>query len=277
MYHGASANLTLMIGVARKAARILLKDFMEVENLQISSKAAGHFVTKTDIAAQNLIQKELMQARPNYGWLGEESSHEIKGKDPTRRWIVDPLDGTTNFLHAIPHFAISIALEHKGEIVAGVIYDPIKNEIFYAEKNAGAYMNNTRLRVSDRKDIDTALFATGLPHGARAQPYLAQNLHDLRDFLPISAGARRMGAAALDLAYIAAGRFDGYWEYGLKAWDMAAGIIIVREAGGFVAPICKDEPLLSGTGIIATNTNIYEKFLGILQSSKDRNKIGSYV
>ena len=165
----ASANVNMMIKAARKAARSLLRDFGEVENLQVSAKGPGDFVSRADIKAEQLIRDELTEARPNYGWLGEESA-EVKGADPTRRWIVDPLDGTTNFLHGLPHWAISIGLEHKGEVVAGVVYDPVKDEMFVAEKGAGAYLNDRRLRVSGRRDMIEMIFATGIPFGGQRRP-----------------------------------------------------------------------------------------------------------
>ncbi|SMR82630.1 myo-inositol-1(or 4)-monophosphatase [Aliiroseovarius halocynthiae] len=251
-----SANLNVMIKAARKAGRSLVKDFREVENLQVSMKGAGDFVSKADIAAEQIIRDELMEARPNYGWLAEEGG-EAEGKDPTRRWIVDPLDGTTNFLHGLPHWAISIALEHKGEIVAGVVFDAAKDEMFYAEKGEGAWLNQSRLRVSGRSRLIECIFATGLPFGGRAD--LPETLQDLARILPSCAGVRRFGSAALDLAYVAAGRYDGYWERNLNAWDIAAGLLIVREAGGLVSPIEGDSILDSGS-IVAGNEPIFEKF-----------------
>ena len=202
-----SANLNVMIKAARKAGRSLLKDFTEVENLQVSSKSAGDFVSRADIAAEAIIKAELTAARPTYGWVGEESD-AIEGQDPTRRWIVDPLDGTTNFLHGLPHWAVSIALEHKGQIVAGVVYDPTKDEMFIAEKGQGAWLNESRLRVSGRNRMIESIYATGLPFAGRSD--LPETLKDLAKLLPACAGVRRWGAAALDLAYVAAGRYDGY-------------------------------------------------------------------
>ncbi|NRB00816.1 MAG: inositol monophosphatase [Rhodobacteraceae bacterium] len=258
-----SANLNIMIKAARLAGRSLVKDFREVENLQVSSKGAGDFVSRADIAAEQIIREELMEARPNYGWVGEESDAEI-GKDPTRRWIVDPLDGTTNFLHGLPHWAVSIALEHKGEIVAAVVFDPAKDEMFFAEKGMGAFMNETRLRVSGRSVMIESIFATGLPFGGRSD--LPETLQDLARLLPTTAGVRRWGAAALDLTYVAAGRYDGFWERELHAWDIAAGLLIVREAGGFTQAIDPEaDPLTSGT-VIAANTEIFEKFAKIIRN-----------
>lgn len=253
-----SANLNLMIKTARKAGRSLAKDFREVENLQVSMKSAGDFVSRADIAAERIIKEELMEGRPNYGWMGEESDAEIVGTDPTRRWIVDPLDGTTNFLHGLPHWAISIALEHKGEIVAGVVFDPAKDEMFIAEKGFGAYMNETRLRVSNRSVMIESIFATGLPFGGRRD--LPQTLQDMAQLLPMCSGVRRWGAAALDLAYVAAGRYEGFWERELHAWDMAAGLILVKEAGGFVEPLTPGEDIFDSGAVICANEKIFDKF-----------------
>lgn len=249
-----SANLNIMMKVARKAGRGLLKDFREVENLQVSVKGAGDFVTKADLTAEQTIKHELRAARPSYGWLGEESG-EDDGEDPTRRWIVDPLDGTTNFLHGMPHWAVSIALEHKGQVVAGVVYDPTKDELFFAEKGTGAYMNETRLRVSGRTRMMECVFATGLPFAGRAD--LPQTLRELGRVLPGCSGVRRLGSASLDLAWVAAGRFDGFWERKLNAWDLAAGMLIVKEAGGFVEPMEKDGNVLEDGSIICSNEPMF--------------------
>ncbi|NBC88027.1 MAG: aminotransferase class V-fold PLP-dependent enzyme [Alphaproteobacteria bacterium] len=231
-----SANLNVMIKAARKAARALVKDFREVENLQVSAKGPGEFVSRADTAAEEILKAELLGARPNYGWLAEEGGGSA-GTDPTRRWIVDPLDGTTNFLHGMPHWSVSIALEHKGEIVAGVIYDPAKDEMFFAEKGQGAWLNQSlRLRVSGRTKMAEAVFATGVQYGP--MPELGATLQDLARLMPRCAGMRRWGSAALDLAYVAAGRFDGYWERSINLWDIAAGLVIVREAGGLLLADC---------------------------------------
>ncbi|MBT8456173.1 MAG: inositol monophosphatase [Rhodobacteraceae bacterium] len=259
-----SANLNVMIKAARKAGRSLIKDFQEVENLQVSSKGAGDFVSRADIAAEQIIREELMSTRPNYGWLAEESD-PVEGKDPTRRWIVDPLDGTTNFLHGMPHWAVSIALEFKGEIVSAVVYDAAKDEMFVAEKGQGAWMNERRMRVSGRSKMIECVFATGLPFGGR--PDLPATLQDLARLLPATAGVRRWGAAALDLAYVAAGRYDGYWERGLHAWDIAAGLLLVQEAGGFTEPLVPGENLIDSGALITANTEIFEKFSGVIRDS----------
>jgi myo-inositol-1(or 4)-monophosphatase len=250
-----SANLNIMIKAARKAGRSLVKDFREVENLQVSSKGAGDFVSRADIAAEKIVREELMTARPTYGWCAEESDEE-EGQDPTRRWIVDPLDGTTNFLHGLPHWAVSIALEHKGQVVAGVVFDPAKDELFFAEKGAGAWMNDSRLRVSGRSKMIEAIFATGIPFGGR--PELPHTLQEMARIAPACSGIRRWGAAALDLAYVAAGRYDGYWERRLNAWDVAAGLIILREAGGLAEPIDAGGDILADGAVVCGNDSLFD-------------------
>ncbi|MEM9319438.1 MAG: inositol monophosphatase family protein [Pseudomonadota bacterium] len=258
-----SANLNVMIKTARKAGRSLVRDFREVENLQVSTKGPGDFVSKADIAAEAIIREELTNARPNYGWLGEETGEE-GGKDPTRRWIVDPLDGTTNYLHGMPHWAISIALEYKGEIVSAVVYDPVKDEMFYAEKGQGAWLNDSqRLRVSGRARLSECVFGAGLPPDGGA--YLPEMLSDLARLMPQCAGMRRWGSAALDLAFVAAGRFDGFWEYGLQAWDIAAGTLLVREAGGLVEPVHQDQSILQDGHVLAANAEVFSRFARVIR------------
>ncbi len=261
----ASANLNVMIKAARKAGRSLVKDFREVENLQVSVKGAGDFVTRADREAERIIKEELRGARPTYGWCGEETGTQA-GEDPTRRWIVDPLDGTTNYLHGLPHWAVSIALEHKGDIVAAVVFDPAKDELFFAERGEGAFMNDRRLRVSGRRDLSAAVFATGVPFGGRGT--LPATLKDLARLMPVTAGVRRWGAASLDLAYVAAGRFDGYWERGIQAWDVAAGILLVKEAGGFVEPLRAghDGPVADASELVAANAVLFDAFAGIVRT-----------
>ncbi|PJE33411.1 Inositol-1-monophosphatase [Pseudooceanicola marinus] len=259
-----SANLNIMMKAARKAGRSLVKDFREVENLQVSVKGAGDFVSRADIAAEAILKEELMGARPNYGWLAEEGGEE-EGEDPTRRWIVDPLDGTTNFLHGLPHWAISIALEHKGQIVAGVIYDPAKDEMFMAEKGEGAWMNDMRIRASGRMRMIEAVFATGVPFANSR--HLPATLKDLARLMPACAGVRRWGAASLDLAYVAAGRYDGFWERGLKPWDLAAGLVILREAGAFVEPMDPEGDILSDGAMITANEALFEKFSKVIRDA----------
>ncbi|HQU68404.1 MAG TPA: inositol monophosphatase family protein [Albidovulum sp.] len=257
-----SANLNLMIKAARKAGRSLVKDFREVENLQVSVKGAGDFVSRADTAAENIIREELMGARPTYGWLGEETG-EADGADPTRRWIVDPLDGTTNFLHGLPHWSVSIALEHKGEVVAGVVFDPAKDELFWAEKGAGAWMNESRVRVSGRRNLAEAVLATGVPFGTKKT--LPATMRDLARLMPATAGVRRFGSAALDLAYVAAGRFDAYWEREINAWDMAAGLVIVREAGGFAEAVREGRDIFESGTVLAANAELFAPIAKILR------------
>ena len=259
-----SANLNVMMKTARKAGRSLLKDFGEVENLQVSAKGPGDFVSRADKAAEEIIKEDLLHARPSYGFLGEEGS-EIAGEDPTRRWIVDPLDGTTNFLHGLPHWAVSIALEHKGQIVSGVIYDPVKDEMFFAEKGAGAWVNESRLRVSSRHRLIESIFATGLPFAGRGD--LPETLQELARLMPACAGVRRFGAAALDLAYVAAGRYEGFWERGLNAWDIAAGIVILREAGAIVEPLTPGGDVLGDGAILCANEPIFETFAKVIRKA----------
>ncbi|WP_204113651.1 inositol monophosphatase family protein [Shimia biformata] len=258
-----SANLNIMIKAARKAGRSLVKDFREVENLQVSMKGAGDFVSRADVAAEKILKEELLGARPNYGWLAEEEGKEIEGADPTRRWIVDPLDGTTNFLHGLPHWAVSIALEHRGKIVAGVIFDAAKDEMYFAEKGEGAWMNETRIRVSGRHRMIESIFATGLPFGGRAD--LPATIQDLARLLPATAGVRRWGAASLDMAYVASGRYDGFWERGLKPWDIAAGIILVQEAGGLIEPLREGGDIFGDGEVICSNEPIFSHFSKVIR------------
>ena len=258
----SSANLNVMMKAARAAARSLVKDFREIENLQVSSKSAGDFVSRADIAAEKIIRDMLTEARPTYGWLGEESS-EVAGEDPTRRWVVDPLDGTTNFLHGLPHFAVSIALEHRGKIVSGVVYDPAKDEMFVAEKGAGAWMNDSRIRISDRRHMSESLYATGLPFSGRAD--LPDTLKDLAQLLPACAGVRRWGAAALDLAYVACGRYDGFWERNLKLWDIAAGLIIAREAGAIVEGVTPQTTPEETGDVLCANSIQFESLAKVIR------------
>lgn len=247
----ASPVMNVMIAAARKTARALTRDFGEVENLQVSRKGPSDFVTSADLKAEKTLFEELSKGRPGYGFVMEERG-VVEGTDKTNRWLVDPLDGTSNFLHAIPHWAISIALEREGVLIAGVIYNPVRDELFWAEKGAGAYLNDKRLRVAARKDMRDALFATGTPfHG---KPGHELFLKEVERVIAKSAGIRRWGSAALDLAYVAAGRFDGYWERGLNVWDIAAGAVLVREAGGVVTE--PDGGDFMKTGAILASNNI---------------------
>ncbi|MBI1366172.1 MAG: inositol monophosphatase [Alphaproteobacteria bacterium] len=259
----ASAVMTVMMNAARKAARGLRRDFGEIEALQVSKKGASDFVTAADMRAEQTIYEELSRARPKYGFVMEERG-EIEGADNSNRWIVDPLDGTTNFLHGLPQFAISIALERDRQPYAGVVYNPATDELFWAEKGEGAFVNDRRIRVSGRRDLESALFATGLPFKGR--PGRERSLKEADRVLSETAGIRRFGAAALDLAYVAAGRFDAYWERGLNNWDVAAGVVLVREAGGVVTEIEGGaRPALTGS-ILAANAEIYEQAKALLNS-----------
>jgi len=267
--HRQSPLINVMSGAARKAARKLVRDFGEVENLQVSKKGPADFVCAADKTAENVIRIELNKARPNFGFLLEERG-EIVGSDTSNRWVVDPLDGTTNFLHGIPHFAISIALERDGEPFAGVIYEPVHDQMFTAEKGQGAHLNGRRIRVSNRHNMDESLFATGIPFkGVRDHPLF---LRQLKAVMAVSAGVRRFGSAALDLAYVAAGRYDGFWETGLKPWDISAGIIIVREAGGFVSDIEGGQDMMSGGSILAANDPLHGPLGKILRESANEKK-----
>ena len=246
----ASAVMTVMIRAARKAARGLQRDFGEIEALQVSKKGAADFVSAADTRAEQVLFEELSAGRPKYGFVMEERG-EIEGADNSNRWIIDPLDGTTNFLHGFGQFAISIGLERDRRPYAGVVYNPISDELFYAEKGEGAWLNDQRIRVTGRTDLSECLFACGLPFKGR--PGLEQALKETSAVLQATAGVRRAGAAALDLAFVAAGRFDGFWERGLNAWDVCAGIVLVREAGGVVTEINGGENPLHGQSVLATN------------------------
>jgi myo-inositol-1(or 4)-monophosphatase len=260
-----SALLNVMIKAAQKASRALKRDFGEVEHLQVSLKGPANFVTAADRRAEDILRQELQHARPGYGFLGEEGGMR-EGADKTHRWIVDPLDGTMNFLHGIPHFAISIALEREGTIVAGVVYNPANDELFTAERGKGAFLNDQRLRVAARKRLADAVVACALPHPSRGDVELVRKEHNaVQDEV---AGLRRFGAAALDLAWVAAGRFDAYWERSLSPWDMAAGIALVREAGGFVTDLDGREAMLASGGILVGNDDIHRALLRVLKDAR---------
>ncbi len=249
-----SPLMNVMIGAARKAARGLLRDFGEVEQLQVSKKGPADFVSAADLRVEKVLRTELKKARPDYGFLLEEGG-EIEGNDKSVTWVIDPLDGTTNFLHGIPHFAISIGLVREGEPWAGVIYNPLTDELFWAEKNCGCFVNDRRLRVSARRKLDESVIATGIPHIGR--PEHARFQRQLKLAMENTAGIRRFGAASLDLAFVAAGRFDGFWEMGLSPWDIAAGIIMVREAGGYVSDIDGGHEMLKSGNIVAANDHLH--------------------
>jgi myo-inositol-1(or 4)-monophosphatase len=262
MHH--SALLNVMIAAARKTARALKRDFGELEKLQVSLKGPANFVSSADRRAEETLYQELSKARPGYGFLGEEGGAR-EGADKSHRWIVDPLDGTTNFLHGIPQFAISIALEREDSVVAGLVYNPASEEMFIAEKGKGAFMNEQRIRVAGRKRLADAVVACGLPHIGRGD--LARAARETGAMQTQVAGLRRFGAAALDLAWVAAGRLDGYWERDLKPWDMAAGSILVREAGGFVADCDGDADMFSTGHIAAGNEAILKELLRVLKEA----------
>jgi myo-inositol-1(or 4)-monophosphatase len=259
-----SALLNVMIAAARKAARAIKRDFGELEKLQVSLKGPANFVTAADRRAEETIFNELMKARPGYGFLGEESGRRA-GSDKSHRWMVDPLDGTTNFLHGIPHFAISIALERDGAIVAGLIYNPANDEMFIAEKGKGAFLNEQRIRVAARKRLPDAVIACGLAH--RGHGDIALSRREIGAVQEHVAGLRRFGASALDLAWVAAGRVDGYWERSLNPWDTAAGLIMVREAGGFVTDCDGREEIFSKGHVLAANEPIHKGLLALLKAA----------
>ena len=259
-----SALFNVMERAARKAARSLVHDFGEVENLQVSLKGPADFVSTADLQAERILKAELSRARPDFGFLMEESG-ATPGGDSRHRWIVDPLDGTTNFLHGIPHFCISIGLQRESEIIAGVVYDPMRDEMFYAEKGLGAFVNDRRLRVSARANLAEAVIGTGIPFRKRGDhPYYLKLLEAV---MGNTAGVRRMGAAALDLAYVAAGRFDGFFEIGLSPWDLAAGMILIREAGGFVAELHGEGDPLSTGDVVVANGRLTDPLTNLLRAA----------
>jgi len=262
-----SPDLTVMIKAAEKAARSLIRDFGEVEQLQVSQKGPGDFVSAADKRAEEIIFDELKYARPKFGFLMEESGEVAgSGNDTDKRFIIDPLDGTTNFLHGIPHWAISIALEVRGEVTVGLVYDPVKDEMFTAEKGGGAFMRRKRLRVSGRRDLMMSTIACGAPR--RAVVKQERFLREYQAVLKVAPGIRRFGAAALDLAYVAAGRYEGFWERDLKAWDIAAGLLIVREAGGYAKDIDSESKNPIDTGdVIAANTDLYTELKKIIKKA----------
>jgi myo-inositol-1(or 4)-monophosphatase len=260
-----SPLITVMTQAARKAARALVRDFGEVENLQVSLKGPANFVSAADRRAEEILHAELSKARPTFGFLMEERGR-IAGKDASHVWIVDPLDGTTNFLHGIPLFAISIGLERDGTLVAGLVFNPITDETFVAERGKGAFLNDRRLRVAARRELADTVISCGLPHrGGRVDLDLFRK--ELTKVQPQVAGLRRTGAAALDMAWVAAGRFDGFWERGLSPWDLAAGLVILREAGGFATDIDGGDAVLEKGSVVAGNEFIHRALLGLLTTA----------
>jgi myo-inositol-1(or 4)-monophosphatase len=257
-----SALLNVMVKAARRAGRNLKRDLGEIENLQVSLKGPANFVSLADKRAEELLYDELTKSRPGYGFIGEEGGTR-EGADKANVWIVDPLDGTTNFLHGIPHFAVSIALQREGVLIAGLVYNPANDDLFLAEKGKGAYLNDQRIRVAARKKLNESVIACGLPHIGRGDFKVSGA--ELAAIQPQVAGLRRFGAAALDLAWIAAGRFDGYWERNLSSWDMAAGMVLVREAGGFVTDITGGDKIFETREIVAGNEHIHHELVKILK------------
>ena len=259
-----SAVLNVMIKAARRAGRGLKRDLGEIEHLQVSVKGPRNFVTAADRRAEAILREELAKARPDYGFLGEEGgAHE--GADKAHRWIVDPLDGTTNFLHGIPHFAVSIALERNGTIVAGLVYNPANDEMFVAERGKGAFLDDKRIRVAARERLTDAVVACGLPHYGRGDLALARN--EIAAAQQHFAGLRRYGAAALDLAWVAAGRLDAYWERDLSPWDVAAGSLLVREAGGYVSDLDGGDAILRKGNVVAGNETMHRALLRLLKEA----------
>lgn len=252
--------MTVMQNAAQRAAKRLLRDFAEVEQLQVSVKGPGDFVSQADLRAEAMLREDLNKARPGYAFLMEESGSE-GSENWAWRWVIDPLDGTTNFLHGMPHWAISIGLERRlpdgsSEIAAGLVYAPTSDEMFWAEKGGGAFLNERRLRVSARRNLNEAVFATGIPFAAVTPANRLAFARTLGGLMPQVAGIRRFGAAALDLAWVAAGRFDGYWELGIKPWDMNAGLLIVREAGGYATDPFGADPRENGN-VVAANPHMH--------------------
>jgi myo-inositol-1(or 4)-monophosphatase len=259
-----SPALNVMTTAARKAGRALIRDFGELANLQISLKGPADFVSSADQRTERVLISELSRARPGYNFLVEESGI-VEGPDKSHRFIIDPLDGTTNFLHSIPHFAISIAFEREGQIVSGLVYNPVTDEMYTAERSHGAFLNDKRLRVSVRQHLAESVVATGIPFMGREGH--ERSLGELAAIMNVTAGVRRFGAASLDLAYVAAGRFDGFWERGLKPWDVAAGILLVREAGGFVSDLDGGSRALDAGHILVANERLHPQLLKLLKNS----------
>ena len=257
-----SALLNVMVQAAMKAGRSLARDFGEVQNLQVSLKGPGDYVSQADRRAEQIIHAELSRARPDFGFLMEESG-EIESKDGQHRWLVDPLDGTTNFLHGIPLFAVSIALERNDEIVAGVIFNPATDELYTTERGGGAFLNDRRLRVASRRVLSDSVIGCGVPNLGRGNH--GKFLVELRHVMGEVAGVRRLGSASLDLAYVAAGRFDGFWETGLSPWDIAAGILLIREAGGFVSDFNGGTDMLGTNSIICGNEHIQKALAEVVK------------
>ena len=260
-----SALMNVMIAAALKAGRGVKRDFGEVENLLVSVKGPGDFVSNADKRAEKTLFEELSRARPGYGFLMEEGGH-VEGSDKSHTWHIDPLDGTTNFLHGLPIFAISIGLEREGQLVAGLVYNPATDDLYIAERGQGAYLNNTRLRVAARRDFTDALITCGIPPLNRA-PGHARFQSELAHVMRYAGNVRRLGSAALDMCFVAAGRCDGYWERGIQTWDMAAGIVLIREAGGFVTDADGGSEMMANGTICCGNEFIHRRLLDLLREA----------
>ena len=257
-----SANLNIMIKASERASKILIRDFGEVEKLQVSKKGPSDFVTNSDLKTEKIIIDELQKAKPNYSIVSEENGIK-NNKDKKNTWIIDPIDGTINFLHGIPHFAISVALKSKNEIISGIIFDPIKNEMFFAEKGNGAYLNNSRIRVSNKSDFKNSCLVTGGPKiNSKKREFIFKEYQKIST--DVNSHVRKSGSAALDIAYVASGRYDGYWHREINYWDIAAGIILVKESGGFVESLNGGSFAEKKIDIIATNSKIHKELKNLL-------------
>jgi myo-inositol-1(or 4)-monophosphatase len=259
-----SPLMTVMTDAVLKAARSLKRDFGEVENLQVSRKGPGDFVSAADRKAEQILRDALQKARPDYGLIMEESG-VVEGTDKTHCWHIDPLDGTTNFLHGLPQFCISVGLERDGQMVAGVIYNPANDEMFIAERGKGAYLNNRRIRVAARREMVDALVICGLPHAGRGSH--PQFIREISAVMPVVGGLRRLGSAALDMAYVACGRADAFWERGLNSWDVAAGLIILREAGGFVSDADGGDDPVAARSVACGNEVLHRELVSLLRGA----------
>lgn len=254
-----SPLLNVMTKAAEKVGRALLRDFGEVEQLQVSQKGPADFVSQADVKSETMLKEELSKARPAYGFMAEESA--TAKPDTEYTWVIDPIDGTTNFLHGIPHWAISIGLLKNDEPVAAVVYEPVRDEMFWGEKGMGAFLNAARMRVSGRRELHKALIATGIPFKGHDSPSF---MAEMQSVMPKVAGIRRMGSASLDLAYVAAGRYEGYWERGLKPWDIAGGYLLIKEAGGYIGPFVKGESVIFKGDLVATNNALSRQICDLL-------------
>jgi len=258
-----SPKMNIIHKACVKASKSLIRDFGEIEKLQVSSKGPGDFVSAADKRSEKIIIEELSKAHPDYGILSEESG-EMNKDNKENRWIIDPIDGTSNFLNGIPQFAISVAYEEKGKVICGMIFDPIKNEMFFAEKGSGAFLNNSRIRVSNKKSLKESMLVTGGPRrSSKKRDSIFKEYNNISNMVDVP--IRKFGSAALDLANVACGRFDGLWQWELSYWDIAAGLIILEESGGFVDFLEKDEKVLIKKNIIATNSKIHEELKNVLE------------